>query len=266
MRIVALLTVRNEASYLECCVRHLHEQGVETCVIDNDSTDGSRQIAEQFLGRGVCQIERLRYEGYFDLLAQCRQQEKLAAEIDADWFIHHDADEIIEAPAGFASLAQAIKAVDDAGYNAINCDEFVFVPIDENQHFEYRNYVGEMKHYYFFEPAPVRLVRMWRRHPAILLHQSGGHGAVFPDRRIFATPFILRHYIGLSADYLRAKYSQRVYSDTEVRERGWHGWRAKFTEWRVSLPSTDELKVYRGDGVWDKSQPKTMHQFVVRQL
>ncbi len=39
MRVVALLGIRNEERYLERCIRHLVGQGVEVCVIDNDSID-----------------------------------------------------------------------------------------------------------------------------------------------------------------------------------------------------------------------------------
>jgi hypothetical protein len=97
------------------------------------------------------------------------------------------------------------------------------------------------------------------------LHQSGGHGATFPDRRLHPTPFILRHYIGLSADYLGEKYARRIFSEHEAQVLGWHGWRAEFAKWRIQLPYVGDLKEYHDDGVWDKSDPKTTHQFVVRQ-
>ncbi|MBS0244111.1 MAG: glycosyltransferase family 2 protein, partial [Proteobacteria bacterium] len=222
MKVVALLAVRNEALYLDRCLRRLRDQGIDVCLIDNQSTDDTLEIAESYYGRGVFRIENHPYPGFYDWVSLLKFKERLAQEIDADWFVHHDADEIIEAPAGFANLRHAIVAVANSDCNAINCDEFVFLPTDERQHYEHQDYVAEMRHYYFFEPTPVRLVRMWRRHPDILLHDSGGHGASFAGRKIFPTPFILRHYIGLSADYLRAKYAGRVYSENEVRERGWH--------------------------------------------
>ena len=97
--VVALLTIRNEALYLEKCLEHLYQQGINTCVIDNNSTDNSLDIAKSFINRGVVQIETLPFEGYFDLIKQLEIKEKLASEINANWFIHHDADEIREAPA-----------------------------------------------------------------------------------------------------------------------------------------------------------------------
>ena len=104
--VVALLTIRNEALYLEKCLEHLYQQGINTCVIDNNSTDNSLDIAKSFINRGVVQIETLPFEGYFDLIKQLEIKEKLASEINANWFIHHDADEIREAPKTFANLYQ----------------------------------------------------------------------------------------------------------------------------------------------------------------
>lgn len=262
MRVVALLTVRNEALYLARCLSHLCEQGVDVCVIDNDSTDESKSIAESFLGRGVFRIERLPFNGVFDLVAQCQQQEELAAEIDADWFIHHDADEIREAPKGWGRLATAIERADQQGYNAIDFAEFVFIPHGGGNG---SDYAREFQNYYYFQPAPLHRVNAWKKTGAAVdLVSSGGHRAEFSGRKMLPEQFVLRHYIGLSAEQLIAKYSHRQYSEAEVRERSWHGWRAEFDKWQVRLPAASELKLYKGEGDWDKSDPKRVHQFVVK--
>jgi hypothetical protein len=96
---------------------------------------------------------------FFDLRAVLRAKEKLAREINADWFIHHDADEIREAPAPYKTLREAICAVDREGYNAINFDEFVFVPTSDNDSFEGTDYPKTMRYYYFFEPCPLRQIK-----------------------------------------------------------------------------------------------------------
>lgn len=264
MRIVALLTIRNEVAYLERCLRHLHEQGIETCVIDNDSSDGSAEVAKQFIGQGVIRVDRLRYDGYFDLVAQCRQQEQLAMEIDADWFIHHDADEIREPPPGWGTLSNAIKRADAAGYNAIDFAEFVFLPNDTEASMP-ADYVRGLKHYYYFQPTPLHRVTAWKKTvAAVNLEVSGGHRVEFAGRKILPEQFVLRHYIGLSVDHLLAKYSRRTFSEAEVHRRGWHGWRAEFDKWQIRLPNAAELKLNRDDGIWDKSDPKSVHLFIVR--
>lgn len=47
-------------------------------------------------------------------------EEKLAAEINADWFIHHDADEIREAPSPYKTLKEGIEDADRQGYMDCN--------------------------------------------------------------------------------------------------------------------------------------------------
>ena len=265
-RIVALLSIRNEALYLEKCLDHLYQQGIEVCIIDNGSTDNSLEIAKSFKDRGVFHIETYSYNGYFDFAGLLCRKEKLASEIDADWFIHHDADEIREAPASFSNLYQAIFAVDKQGYNAINFDEFVFIPTDDNERNEGKDFVKNMKHYYFFEPRPLRRINAWKKTSSpINIVDSGGHQVVFANRKIFPENFILKHYIGLSLSYLNSKYSQRVHSEENVKS-GLHGWRAKFSEYRLNLPATKNLNFHFEDSKWDKTDPKTEHQFVKKKV
>lgn len=263
MRIVALLTVRNEALYLERCLEHLFAQGIETCVIDNESTDNTLDIARKYLSRGVFRIETQPYPGYFDLVAQLRLKEKLCREINAAWFIHHDADEIREAPVPFKSLYEGIMKADQEGYNAINFDEFVFLPTADAESFEGSDYVEAMRHYYFFEPAPLRRVNAWKNNgQAVDLVSSGGHRANFDGRKIYPDNFILRHYIALSRAHAIAKYgTERIYSRAEVEQRGWHRARADANIEAMHFPSPGELH-HVGDGRWNKSNSWTIHSFL----
>ena len=260
LRIVALLTVRNEALYLARCLRHLHEQGIETCVIDNESTDDSRKIAEQFIGHGVIRIETQPFEGYFDLVGQLSLKEKLCKEIEADWFIHHDADEIREAPLPFKTLYEGILKADQEGYNAINFDEFVFLPTADDESFEEADYVETMRYYYFFEPVKLRRVNAWKKTDQTFdLVSSGGHIANFEGRKIYPENFILRHYVALSRAHAIAKYGrERVYSSEEMETRGWHRARANANIEAIRFPSPDELHQV-SDGQWNKSFPRKQH-------
>ena len=262
MRIIAILTVRNEARVLDRCLRHLAGQGIETCVVDNDSTDGSREIAAAYLGRGVMRLERLPYPGSFELATILRNEERLASEIEADWFIHHDADEIREAPEPHANLAAGIAAADQAGYNAVHFDEFVFLPTaDAEEAYEGTDYVARMEHYYFFEPGPLRRLNAWKHLPGIVpnLADTGGHRVAFEGLRAFPIPFVMRHYIALSRAHVIEKYS-RPYSPTEV-QGGWHGERARFDPARLRLPQRSRLKRKAPGIPWDRSEPWLRHEF-----
>jgi glycosyltransferase involved in cell wall biosynthesis len=265
LRIVVLLAVRNEALYIARCLEHLYQQGVETCVIDNDSTDATLSIVEGFRQRGVFRIERQAYPGYFDLVGQLRLKEKLIAEMDADWVIHCDADEIREASAPYKTLREGIEAADKAGYNAVNFDEFVFLPTADEEAYENTDFVETMRYYYFFEPRAFRQVKAWKNtgRPVDLV-SSGGHNVKFKGRRIFPVNFILRHYIALSRQHTIQKYAvDRVYSEVEIKERRWHMARAAFNPQDLKVPDRKQLKNIE-NGVWDKSEPWKHHAFFGR--
>jgi glycosyltransferase involved in cell wall biosynthesis len=262
MRIVALLGVRNEELYMERCLDHLFRQGIETCVVDNGSTDRTRQIAESFIGRGVVHIDDFPYPGFFDFVGLLRRKDQLASEIDADWFINHDGDEVCEAPSPFRTLREGIEAVDAAGWSAIDFEEFVFVPTSFEDQFENCDYIAEMRHYYYFTPSDLRRVNAWKKtSEPINIIDSGGHRVEFNGRRICPDKFILRHYIILSGAHARRKYCvDRVYSPKEVSERGWHGLRADFAPDRFGFPPKGQLKCLpAGSNLLDRSEPRTNH-------
>jgi glycosyltransferase involved in cell wall biosynthesis len=261
LRVVALLTVRNEERYLARCLEHLHSQGIETCLIDNGSTDRTLEIAKSFFGAGVFRIEHLPFKGYFELERILLNEEKLAAEINADWFIHLDADEIREAPKPYISLREGIEDADRQGYNAINFDEFVFMPTSDEEDFDGRDYVREMQYYYFFEPSPLREVKAWKKTANVDLHSSGGHRVEFAGIKIFPVSFVLRHYIVLSKAHTIAKYGNRFFSESDLG-KGWHGDRRHFSSKKFRFPGKERLKKINNLSWWDwdKSDPWVKHE------
>lgn len=93
-------------------MQHLYEQGIDSCILDNESEDNTVEIAQQYKEKGVFRIESVPYKGYFDFIEVLKIKEKLIEEIDADWFIHYDADEIREAPGSFENLKEAFYSVE----------------------------------------------------------------------------------------------------------------------------------------------------------
>jgi len=260
-RVVAIIAARNEELCIETCIRHLASQGIDVFILDNDSEDKTLDIAKSYLGKGVIGIERQPYLGYFDLAEILLKKEHVAKSIQADWFMHYDTDEIREAPLPYANLREAIFDADQRGYNAINFDEFVFMP-GEGESFENRDYVKEMTQYYFFEPNIIRHIKAWKKNNFINLVDSGGHKIKFRGIKIFPVNFILRHYIILSLKYAAKKYCIRNYFKKNVIERGWHGQRATIKADNIILPPQEILKVYKNDRVWDKSDPWRKHYFL----
>ncbi|MBL8583994.1 MAG: glycosyltransferase family 2 protein [Rhizobiaceae bacterium] len=265
MRIVALLTVRNEELYLERCVRELRRQGVEVCVIDNDSSDATREIAHGLLGNGVFRVERQQYEGFFELEKQCRFQEHLSSEIAADWFLHTDADEVRQSDQWHReTLADAVAAIDAEGYNAVNFNEFVFVPTVPGEDFSGLDYVRDMRRYYHFMPRPLHRVNLWKKAATSTpdLAGSGGHRVEFPGRNVSPRSLTMRHYIALSEGHAYRKYRDgRRYSPAEISGRGWHVEREKWRNFTFRFPSDSETKIVDNTAPLDTSDPKSRHLF-----
>lgn len=258
-RVMALLAVRNEEHGLARCLQHLVEQGLQIAVIDNESTDRTLEIIRTLGPAHLVRHEVHPYPGHYDWEAMLQHKQALAAELDADWFIHVDADEIPESPFPGLTLPEALHRVEEEGANAVNFNEFVFVPTTDKEAWEGRDYVAGMRWYYFFEPRPLRLIRAWKKSAVpIDLASSGGHDAQFPGRVIAPTPFVLRHYLTLSRRHLIEKYGSRVFAPHEL-EKGWHHNRVGIETATVPWPSPSEL--HRVDGTWNTSEPRTRHFF-----
>jgi len=260
-KIVALLAVRNEEIFIKRCIEHLILQGIDIYLIDNESSDSTVAIAEKFLNKGVIHIESLPYDGSFDLTSQLAIKERIAQSLDADWFIHHDADEIRFAPYPFKTLHEGILYVNNAGFTAINFDEFVFLPTSREESFEGTNYVDEMLYYYYFAPKKLRRINAWKNTgQEIDLCSSGGHRVKFKKIHIYTYNFILRHYIFLSHDHACMKYGSRTHNKSELK-RGWHIERHGFDPEKIQLPHKNQLKKVATDRDLDTSDPWAHHRF-----
>lgn len=260
MKIVALLAVYNEALYLERCLEHLRSNGIQAYILDNGSTDGSGEIARRYLNSGVIGVETVPRYGVFELEGLLKRKEELAGDIGADWYIHHDADEIRQAPNPHKTLAEGIMEADGAGYNAVNFDEFVFLPMDRRESYENRDYVEGMRYYYFFEPKPLRRVNAWKNlGQQVDLRRSAGHRVRFRHRRVYPRSFILRHYMALSWPHVLRKYCERQYARDETRKKGWRSMRYSVRPDQLALPARNELCEITADNRWDCTRPWRIH-------
>lgn len=257
MRVVALLATYNEHRFVGQCIEHLDAHGVETYLIDNCSTDATVAIAEGHLGRGLMGIESFPRGDVYEWRALLARKEQLAREIDADWFIHLDADELRLPPPGGRTLAEALAAVDREGYNAVNFMEFTFIPTRESPDHDHPGFQRTLRTYYPFAPRPVHQLKAWKG-ADIELASSGGHEANFAGLRMWPEPFPMKHYLFLSVPHAIEKYVDRGYDPEEV-ESGWHGWRARLRAEEISLPSEAELRVSRAADDLDASAPRTRH-------
>jgi hypothetical protein len=148
----------------------------------------------------------------------------LAVDLEADWFIHHDADEFRESPRPGLTLAQAIERVDTAGYNAIDFALLNFWPTNDEA-----VPVGDVRrafpHFEASQDWNKPQIKCWKKGAErVDLATSGGHEAAFPNRRVYPLRFVLRHYpIRGSVHGHRKVFEERVPRfDAAERNLGWH--------------------------------------------
>jgi hypothetical protein len=230
-RVIALLSTFNEEDVIAPVVEHLIRQGVEVMLIDHCSTDATVERVQPFLGSGLIRIERFPDESRFPAEDAhhyawrniLRRKEQLAATLEADWFLHHDADELRESPWEAVSLRDALQRVDAAGFNAVDFKALDFLPLHDG----FRPGDDLRTAFTHYRPAASYdqlRINAWKKQPAVDLASTGGHDARFEGRRVFPYRFLLRHYpIRSNTQGQRKIFAERLprYDDTE-RSMGWH--------------------------------------------
>jgi len=255
--VVAIIAAYNEADIIEHVVRDLIDQGIHVYLLDDGSTDQTVALVERHLGHGVLGIERLADTANdaapagFEWERILLRKTQLAAELDASWFIHHDADEFRESPWSHLSLNDAIRRVDALGFNAIDFSSLDFWPV----HDEFRAGDDVRDAFTFYaERAPHDRVqiRCWKKTAApVDLASSGGHDAQFAGRCVFPIRFILRHYpIRGQAHGQRKIFQERRNRFLErERARGWHVQYDQVCEGDSVIRQTSALTPYDPDTV-----------------
>jgi len=227
--VVALIAGFNEEDIIGEVVRTLVDQGIQVYFLDNHSTDTTVAQIEPYVGRGVIGIETFPSahtadEPTFVWEQILRRKEQLAQSLDADWFIHSDADEFRESPWNGETLLSGIQRVDAAGYNAIDFQVFNFRPTTADPAIG----GGVLDRLLYYEPGEFfdrRQIKSWKKTDVpVELAASGGHSAQFARRNLFPIRFLLRHYpIRSQAHGDRKVFQERISRFTdEERAKGWH--------------------------------------------
>ena len=260
MRVMAIVAAYNERRFIEPCLRHLDDHGVDAYLIDNESTDDTVERAERWLGRNLAGIESFsrREDGIYDWRSLLTRKEELTRELNADWFIHLDPDEVRLPPTRGQTLAGALEAVDREGFNAVDFSELTFIPTREEPDHDHPDFGQTLRTYYPFAPRSPHQLKAWKANPEIELARSAGHRVSFPGLRMYPRPFPMKHYLFLSIPHAVEKYVERNYDPREV-ESGWHGWRATIAAPDIRLPSASELRQTESDDDLDFSKPRKTH-------
>jgi hypothetical protein len=254
LSVVAIIAAYNEEDLIAQVVSDLIRQGVSVYLVDHHSTDRTVAEVAPYLGRGVLGIESFPPEGAggggesgsYCWTRLVGRKAELAHALDADWFIHHDADEFRESPWPGMNLREAIQRVDALGYNAIDFEVLNFWPTHDG----FRKGDDVRRAFPAYEPGQPWdkvQIRCWKKQPApVELAASGGHEARFPGRRVFPVRFILRHYpVRGQAHGERKVFRERLPRfDPAEREQGWHVQYAGLSEGHSFLRDPATLTVY----------------------
>ena len=258
--ITAILAIRNEERYLANCLRHLVRNGIDFVIIDNGSSDKSAEIyRRREFAKNLVDVQQLPFLGVFSLSEQLRRKMEVIKSLDTDWVVHLDTDEVMHSNVEGETLKCTLTRLGAEGWNAVNFDEFVFLPIDSD-------YVPELLghqpilHYYFYQPFSPRLVRAWKKAIGFSLLEHGGHQLTGPGLRLAPEHLALRHYIVRNQQHAFRKYTERVYSAEDLA-RGWHGKRINQSRESFRFPPTDFLRKVSSpaDYKMDRAHPFKAH-------
>jgi glycosyltransferase involved in cell wall biosynthesis len=238
----AIVAVRNEERYLPMLLEHLKANEVDIVAIDNGSTDQGRDILARHLTGRHDAIHDLPYEGVFSLKTSLECKERIVSGLPHRWILHCDADEIHQHPEPGRSLADLAVSADKAGANTVNFEEFVCLP-PPGEDYEEVDMRRDHLSYYFHQPSPLRLMRMWRRDAGLSNIENAGH-RLNGTPRLHEAAGLLKHYIFRNQRHAWEKYRGRTFSDEELAA-GWHSNRVGLTRDALDLSRIPEQSLDR---------------------
>ncbi len=254
LNVIAIINSYNEELLIRKCMEHLIAQGVNFYIIDNESTDRTLEIAHEYEGRGLVGVEIVPRYNQYDFEPILRRKEELTLELDADWFMHVDADEFRFAPPPYETLKEAFVAVEDAGFNAIEFMEYTFVATQEHPEHSPEDFLETMLWYYPFQPFRPHRMNAWKRcGMPIEMVRFGGHQVNFPGRKVFPEYFILKHYTYISHAHAIEKFRKLK---PRQGENEFHGFRHHIIESDIVLPSETELYKFTSDAELIADNPR----------
>jgi glycosyltransferase involved in cell wall biosynthesis len=224
---IAIIAAYNEAAVIGAQLDHAAEQGLGVYLIDNNSTDGTLEVARSHRGGSLVGFESYPElpSRHFESARLLDRKAEIAATLPSRWAVHVDADEYLEALDPGRTLADALTDAERAGCSAVRFRYVEFRPrasLCFPAQGDPRRLIPEYT--LAGHPAHRWLTRAFRAGIEVDLASTGGHQAHFPGRRTYPWRQILRHYPVRDAAHATLKISRERrerYLDDE-RERGWH--------------------------------------------
>jgi hypothetical protein len=226
--VLVILACYNERDIIPTALEALLSEGVKVWVIDNWSDDGTWEILQRYAAQDRITLERFPAagpSGVYEWSALLSRKEEIATLFPGYWIVHQDADEVRRSPWHGVGLREAFGVADSYGANCVPFTVLNFKPVDNG----FNAGLDAEAYFSFFEFAETTdyqvQLKAWKQGSVrIDLASTGGHQALFANRRIFPYRFLLKHYpLRGDAHALRKIRRDRMqrFSANE-RAMGWH--------------------------------------------
>jgi hypothetical protein len=220
--VVAVITGYNERRHVVPLLSFYMEHGIDVAYLDDGSTDGTLDIVNDHIGAPVVFAAVRPHSEVFSWAGLMEDKEVLIRQLPYPWVMHADMDEYRSGPDG-SNLAAAIAEADRCGANAVNFQEYTFLPTAEEPDHDHERYRETMRWYYPFSPRPKHRLNAFKpaECPDFDLVTEAGHRLLTDHARILCEDFVMDHYVFLSLDHFREQYIGRTFA-AEDTDRGWH--------------------------------------------
>jgi len=249
-----MMPVYNDADFIEEVIEHLISQEIPLVVLDNGSTDGTYEICNKFLGKGILNLHQFKTDRFKVELVH-RILYDMALLHSPDWVIRSDSDEILETGVQDHTLKQGIEQADAESYNLIQSDRYDFFMTDDD--LEEAKSVKEKFRYYSYHGDCI--YRAWKFFPGIMADYTP-HYPVFPDckgYKISPQKMIMRHYPYRSIEQAERKVKDRIRGTGNTTKKeippNLHYKKVLGAEY-TSKVNHKILSKFQEDGNWDKTK------------
>ena len=229
-KVLAIIACYNDEDIIAQVIASALAEDVDVRLIDNWSFDNTWSIISNIARQNSrVEVERFPADGPSDDYEWekiLNHKALIAKNSGYDWAIHWDSDDLRESPWEDFNLVEAISAVDELGYNAIDHIDINFRPTDKNYSVDIP-LDDYFTHFEFYEKKRrLNRINCWKCSvaPDCDLAIQGGHEVVFTGRKVFPLKFIYKHYPFRSPEQIRNKFSRDRYQrvQTEHKTKNWH--------------------------------------------
>lgn len=250
-KVLTVIHFFNEADILAQTIQYLLAQEVDLYLLDNWSDDGSYEIAQKYQESNPGRIYLERFpasgrSGNYEWYNQLEKTEMISKDLDYDWYIHHDTDEMRMSPWEGVTLREAVYWVDRQGYNCIEhtMTDFRFTTQDSGNIFMEDTFF-DFRH----EKKMFDRVNTWKKSEYVDLKSSGGHFVHVTNPKIYPLEFLIRHYPLRSMEQAEKKvFQDRLPRFKKERgERGWHGHYDRFKKAEDFVFDSSQLLCWQPD-------------------